>query len=118
MAEYTVYVQTDDRSRVTGIISSEFLPDTTGWTPIDQGEGDRYHHAQGHYLPKPLTDERGIYRYMKDGTYIVERRQEDMDADAAQITTQPTKEERLAALEAQNQMLVTCLLEMSQQVYA
>lgn len=33
-------------------------------------------------------------------------------------TPEPTQEERIAELEAQNRMLTTCLLEMSEVVYA
>ena len=42
----------------------------------------------------------------------MERIQEEM------LEPEPTPEERLAELEAQNQMLTQCLMEMSQIVYA
>ena len=57
-----VLVQTDDAGRVTAINSDAFVSGD-GWTAIDEGEGDRYRHAQNNYLLKPLTDERGVYRY-------------------------------------------------------
>lgn len=31
---------------------------------VDEGDGDRYHHAQGGYLPGGLTDEYGARRWM------------------------------------------------------
>ena len=44
---------------------------------------------------------------------------EEMERQAAEMPEpEPSPEERLAALEAQNQMLTQCLMEMSQIVYA
>ena len=66
--EYTVYAKTDDSNVIIAINSSAFLSDATGWTEIDEGEGDRYHHAQNNYLPAGLTDENGIFNYkLTDG---------------------------------------------------
>ena len=42
--------------------------------------------------------------------------QEELDAIEAE-RNKPTQEERIAALEAQNEMLLECLLEMSETVY-
>lgn len=50
-----VYARADAAGRVEELGSSVFLKDPSGWTLIDEGEGDRYAHAQGHYLDKPLT---------------------------------------------------------------
>ena len=61
--EYTVYTKTDDSNVIIAINSSAFLSDVTEWTEIDEGEGDKYHHAQNHYLPAGLTDENGIFNY-------------------------------------------------------
>ena len=70
---YKVYIQTNPSGIVTAINSSAFLTDTTGWTQIDEGDGDRCHHAQGHYLPKPIRAVRGIYHYKLVDGIIVER---------------------------------------------
>ena len=51
---YIVYVCTDDVGHITAINSSAFLTDTEGWTAIDEGYSDKYHHAQGNYFPLPL----------------------------------------------------------------
>ena len=56
---YKVLVRVDDAGRVVAINSSAFVQDASGWAEIDSGFGDRYHHAQGNYLPFPLMDERG-----------------------------------------------------------
>lgn len=81
MDEYLVYIRVDDAGRVLAINSSAFVQDTDGWVQIDRGHGDHYHHAQGNYLPGPLTDERGVYRYKLADGAVVERAPEDMDAD-------------------------------------
>lgn len=114
---YKVYVKTDDQNRILAINSDAFLADTDGWTLIDEGEGDRYHHAQGNYMSLSIHDERGVCRYKIEGGNVVERTQEEMDADYTEPDTQ-TMEERLTALEEQNAMLTECLLEMSETVYA
>ena len=45
--KYIVYVRADEAERIVEINSSAFLADTAGWTAIDEGYGDKYHHAQG-----------------------------------------------------------------------
>ena len=65
---YKVYVITDENGIITAINSSAFLTDTTDWIEIDEGEGDKYHHAQNNYLPDGLMDENGIFNYkLTDG---------------------------------------------------
>lgn len=68
---YKVYVKTNDNNVITAVNSSAFLPNVIiaadKWTEIDEGTGDKYHHAQGHYLDNPLVDEHGIYNYMLIG---------------------------------------------------
>ena len=78
---YRVLVRVDDAGRVVAINSSAFVADTGGWVEIDSGWGDRYHHAQGNYLDKPLMDERGVYRYKLVDGKVLERTPEEMDAD-------------------------------------
>ena len=95
---YRVFALIDEHNRIIGINSDAFLADTVGWTQIDVGVGDRYHHAQGNYLPKSLYDERGIPRYKLVDGQVVERTQEEMDADYTPPEVEPTAEELLAAL--------------------
>lgn len=65
---YNVYVITDENGIITAINSSAFLTDTADWTEIDEGEGDKYLHAQNNYLPDRLMDENGIFNYkLTDG---------------------------------------------------
>ena len=63
MNPYIVYAKADSSSYITAVSSSAFLPDPTGWTEIDSGYGDKYHHAQGNYFPKPIITMGGAYRY-------------------------------------------------------
>ena len=103
---YTVYIKIDDASRIIAINSSAFLPSTEGWIEIDRGLGDRYHHAQGNYFSKPIYEERGIpiYKYV-DGK-VLERTQEEIDADYHEPVPEPSETDlalvELAALESEN----------------
>lgn len=115
---YIVYVKLDEANRITAVNSSAFLPDATGWTQIDSGFGDKFHHAQGNYFPQPVTDDRGICRYKLVDGKPVERTASEMDADYVEPEIATSTEERVAQLEAQNETLLECLLEMSEIVYA
>ena len=103
MQPYIVYVKPDEQNRIQAVNSSAFLSDTDGWIEIDSGYGDKYHHAQGNYFPKPLYDDRGIMQYKLVDGEPVERTQEEMDADY--VEPEPIPEDgltgRVAALEAQ-----------------
>ena len=90
--KYTVYIKHDEQNRIIAVDSSGFLSGTSGWVKIDEGSGDRYYLAQGNYFQKPITDERGIYRYKLEDGKAVERTQEEMDADYVEPETQPTQE--------------------------
>lgn len=103
MQPYIVYVRADEYNRIVAINSSAFLTDLDGWVEIDSGLGDKYHHAQNNYFPKPLYDDRGIMQYKLVDGEPVERTQEEMDADY--VEPEPIPEDgligRVAALEAQ-----------------
>lgn len=71
MEEYIVYIKTDSDGIITDINSSTFISGE-GWTGIDRGEGDRFHHAQGNYLESGLTDVDGLYNYkLVDGKPVL-----------------------------------------------
>ena len=112
MNPYIVYVKTDDANRITAVNSSAFLRDTDGWTEIDSGYGDKYHHAQGNYLEKPLFDERGICRYMLDeNNKPYERTQEEMDMDYIPYTAIPSQLDIIEAQVTYTAMMTDTLLE-------
>lgn len=97
--KYKVYVKTDDSGRITAINSSAFLSSFDGWKEVDSGNGDRFHHAQGNYLPKPLFDDRGLFNYVfKDGR-LQERTEEEKDAEYKPPVKHPSLEERLETIE-------------------
>ena len=121
-----VLVQTDDAGRVTAINSDAFVSGD-GWTQIDEGEGDRYRHAQNNYLLKPLTDERGVYRYKLVDGLVAQRTQAEMDADFDALPTpEPTEEDKerkllkaqIQALSDRNDFMEDCVAEMAGIVYA
>lgn len=96
--KYQVYIQTDEDGNVIGINSSAFLENTDGWIQVDEGEGHKYHHAQGNYLSKGLTDEYGRFNYQYvNGELIV-----IPEVNKPPISTkfQPRIEERIEAIEA------------------
>lgn len=101
---FGVLVRTDSKNRVTAINSSGFA-EGSSWTQIDEGYGDKYHHAQSNYLPKPLTDERGICRYKLADNKVTERTPEEMNADCMPVEQQPTILDRVEA-----QVLYTALM--------
>lgn len=66
-----VYIKINDKNEVTEINSEIFIRDLTDWIYIDEGYGDKYAHAQGHYLDEPLTNEVGEYNYCFDDGKII-----------------------------------------------
>ena len=98
---YKVYVKTDNQNRITAINSNAFLSSFDGWTEIDSGYEDKYHHAQGNYFEKPIMDKRGICRYKLIDGKPVERTTEEMEADWVEPVPQPDPMVRIAALEEQ-----------------
>ena len=120
MDDYIVFVNSNASGYITEVNSSAFLPDTTGWVTIDRGNGDKYHHAQNNYFPQPIYTESGACRYKLVDGKPVECTAEEIAAqeEANKPEAVPTTEDRLKELESQNQMLMECLLEMSETVYA
>ena len=107
-----VYVKTNTTGMIQSVNSDAFLADTTSWTQIDEGDGDRYMHAQGNYLPKSLVDEQGRYRYKLVDGVVVERPQEELAEDALPASEPtPTIEQRAAALETATQQQAEALNE-------
>lgn len=85
---YIVYICADQQGRITSINSSAFLLDSGGWIQVDQGLGDRYHHAQKHYFPGSLTNRDGTHRYIYDPALSPAYREataEELAAERAEI---------------------------------
>ena len=92
-----VYIKTDSENRITAVNSEIFISDVSGWTEIDSGDGDRFAHAQGNYLPKPITDNNGVYRYKFENGKISERSADEMAADIPITEPAPPTNAELAA---------------------
>lgn len=97
MEEYKVYVSLQN-GYITSINSEIFLSEKEiqTMTEIDQGQGDKYAHAQSQYLEKGLVDERGRYNYkFADGKVV-----EVAEADKPTIEepkAEPTEQEKINA---------------------
>ena len=91
--DYIVYVKPNDSGYITTVNSSAFLPDPTGWTEIDGGYGDKYHHAQGNYFPLPIITLGGAYRYKLVNGKPVECTPEEIADQEAALQPEPTPAE-------------------------
>ena len=77
-----VFIKTDSKNRITAVDSEIFISDTSGWMEIDRGDGDKFAHAQGNYLPMSLTTSEGYYRYKYDNGNVIERSEDEINSDA------------------------------------
>ena len=96
---YIVYAKTNDFGYITAVNSSAFLEDMTGWTEIDSGFGDKYHHAQENYFTNPIMRMDGAYCYS-----LVDGKPKVLEDDEIRIQLKEqggnlTVEQRLSALE-------------------
>lgn len=62
-----VYIKINNNNDVIDINSSIFIKNLSGWTYIDEGYGDKFAHAQGHYFNKPLINDDGKFNYKYSG---------------------------------------------------
>lgn len=95
--EYKVYVSLQD-GYITSINSEIFLSqeEIQTMTEIDQGQGDKYAHAQSQYLEKELVDEHGRYNYK----FVEGKVVEIAEADKPKIEEPkavPTEQEKINA---------------------
>lgn len=98
---YKVYVKVDTAHRITQVNSSAFIPtdDLPNWIEIDQGHGDKYHHAQGNYFDTPLYDDYGIPTKKLIEGIVTDRTEEEIQLDISLIPPPPpTTDELLRAL--------------------
>ena len=94
-----VYIKTDAEGRILRCEGGYTTPtDLTDWTYVDEGTGDRYNLCQGNYFPGGLYTMDGISRYKWDGTQVIERTEEELDADRAPYieTIRADKQEELS----------------------
>ena len=95
---YKVYVKLNEDKCITLIDSEIFLTDDEiqGMTNIDEGEGDKYAHAQSQYLEKSLYDELGRYNYKYIDGAVVEIAEKYKPTPTAQ-KSEPTEQEKINA---------------------
>ena len=101
-----VYIRTDEQGRIVRCEGEYTLPsDLTDWILIEEGSPcDRLNLAQSHYFEGGLYTMDGIPRYRWDGTQVVERTVEELEADrAARPAPPPTTEEVLLELAADHE---------------
>lgn len=55
-----VYVKKNSEGYITDVNSDIFIKDFTGWIKIDEGNGDKFAHAQSQYFDR-LIDDNGNY---------------------------------------------------------
>ena len=117
-----VYIKIDNNSNITAVNSSIFISDLTDWIEIDEGNGDKYAHAQGNYFEKPLTDDNGIYRYKYSNGAVYEKTEEEIEAEIAKLPVPPPSETeilkaQLKAVVERNDFIEDCIAEMAMQIY-
>lgn len=60
-----VYVKVNSEGYTTEINSDIFIDDFSGWIKIDEGEGEKYTHAQTCYFDEPIVDEFGRFKFKR-----------------------------------------------------
>lgn len=95
--EYKVYVSLSD-GYITSINSEIFLSqeEIQTMTEIDQGQGDKYAHAQSQYLEKGLVDEHGRCNYKFVKNKVVEVAEKDKPT-IEEPKAVPTEQEKINA---------------------
>ena len=114
MESYIVYAATNSDGCITAVNSSAFLIDTTGWTQIDEGYGDKYHHAQGNYFPQPIITMGGAYRYKLVDGKRVECTDEEIQAQEGALKPVPTPslENRVEVLESTTDDMILLMADL------
>ena len=114
MNPYIVYAKTDSNGYITAVNSSAFLTDTAGWTEIDSGYGDKYHHAQGNYFPESIITMGGAYRYKLVDGKPVECTAEEIAAqeEALKPVPTPSLENRVEVLESTTDDMILLMADL------
>lgn len=112
--EYKVYASLQD-GYITSINSDIFLSEEEiqTMTEIDQGQGDKYAHAQNQYLEKGLVDEYGRYNYK----YVEGKVIEVTEGDKPKVVDpeqQATAQDKIEAQVMYTALMTDTLLEESE----
>lgn len=111
---YKVYVSLQD-GYITSINSEIFLTqdEIQTMTLIDQGQGDKYAHAQSQYLEKGLVDEQGRYNYKFVAGKVVEVAEGEKPT-IEEPEQQATAQDKIEAQVMYTAMMTDTLLEESE----
>lgn len=82
---YKVYIQINNDNYVTSVNSSAFISDLSDWVKIDEGYGDKYHHAQNNYFENPIVNMNGVHNYIYENEMVRETTEEEKVNEAASI---------------------------------
>jgi hypothetical protein len=103
-----VYVKTKEINNqniiteiITDINSDIFISGLTGWVQIDEGDGDKYAHAQNAYLDDGLIDIQGRYNYKLVDTRPVELTEEEKETLFPPRPQPPSLEDKLTDTQEQ-----------------
>lgn len=112
--KYKVYVSLQD-GYITSINSEIFLSqdEIQTMTEIDQGQGDKYAHAQSQYLEKELVDNHGRYNYKFLEGKVVEVAEEEKPT-IKEPEQQATAQDKIEAQVMYTAMMTDTLLEESE----
>jgi hypothetical protein len=92
-----VYVKIDNDNVIKEINSSIFIGNSLGFIVIDEGQGDKYSHAQSNYLEKGLMGFDGKYNYKLIDGKVVELTDEEKEKLFPTKTQELSQEEILRA---------------------
>lgn len=104
-----VYIQHDEKNRVTNINSEIFIQDLTDWIEIDEGDGDKYAHAQGSYLEMPLIADDGTHNYMYDDSIRLATEDEHEVERSEFPPEEPTEDDALREMTIDHEFRIMCL---------
>lgn len=112
---YKVYVKLNEDKCITSVNSEIFLSneEMQAMKNIDEGEGDKYVHAQSQYLEKGLIDKYGRYNYKFTEGKIVEI-SEDEKPEIVQPEQQATAQDKIEAQVMYTALMTDTLLEESE----
>ena len=110
-----VYINKDSKNNITSINSEIFLSqeEIQAMTEIDQGQGDKYAHAQSQYLEKGLVDEHGRYNYKYVEGKVIEVDEEDKPK-VVDPEQQATTQDKIEAQVMYTALMTDTLLEESE----
>lgn len=110
---YGVYILIGTNHEIISVNSDAFLTDEgTGWVKIDEGSGDKYHHAQSDYFEKSLWCEGGPARYKYIDGEIVEKTQEEIEEETSSYPIPEESNEELLMETAADHEYRLCLIEL------